>query len=97
MTADELRAAIARDCPHRLVDYDAHLANFARHGWPITKAFCEFWRQEHAISSQPRVEARIDRLYRRAQKSRYRWQVRRLTAKASRIRHEITKGLKGPK
>lgn len=71
MTPDDLRAAIAADCPHRLVDIDAHLAAY-----------------------QARVEAHINRLYRRAQKTRYRWRARRLIAKASRIRHKIKEGLK---
>ncbi len=94
MTADDLRAAIARDCPHRLADYDRHVASAKTRGWPLAPAFVELWRREHAISSRPRIEARIDRLYRRAQKTRHGWRAKRLIAKASRIRHEITEGLK---
>ncbi|MFJ7269384.1 hypothetical protein ACIQV3_22530 [Streptomyces sp. NPDC099050] len=89
MTPDQLRAAIAADCPHRLPDYDGHLA-----GRQPTTAFLRLWRIEHAISSRPRLEARIDRLYRRAQKTRSVWRSQRLIAKASRIRHQITRGLK---
>ncbi|KOU50549.1 hypothetical protein ADK55_18575 [Streptomyces sp. WM4235] len=94
MTPAELRAAIARDCPHRLDDYDRHAAAFEARGWPLGLAFAEFWRQEHAISSRPRVEERIDRLYRAAQRSRFVWRARRLMTKASRIRGKILEGLK---
>ncbi|MCX4543810.1 hypothetical protein [Streptomyces sp. NBC_01565] len=94
MTPDDLRAAIAADCPHRLPDYDGHLAHFEARRWQPGPAFVELWRQEHAISSRPDVEAELDRLYRRAQATRFGWRARRLIAKTSRIRHEITKGLK---
>ncbi|MCY0917001.1 hypothetical protein OS965_02270 [Streptomyces sp. H27-G5] len=94
MTPAELRAAIARDCPHILDDYDAHRAAFEARGWQLGPAFIELWRREHAVSSRPRVEERIDRLYRAAQRSRFVWRARRLIAKAARIRHEIAKGLK---
>lgn len=88
MTPAELRAVIAADCPHRLDDYDRHL-----NGRQPTAAFIRLWRIEHAISSRPRIERRIARLYRRAQKTRSVRRFRRLIAKASRIRHQITKGL----
>lgn len=89
MTPAELRAAIAADCPHRLADYDGHLA-----GRQPTDAFLQLWREEHAISSRPRLERRLDRLYRRAQKTRYARRANRLLERASRIRHEIAEGLK---
>lgn len=89
MTPDELRAAIAADCPHRLIDHDSHLATIGR----ATPAYIQLWREEHAISSRPRIERRIARLYRRAQKTRSVRRFRRLIAKASRIRHQITKEL----
>lgn len=89
MTPNQLRAAIAADCPHRLGDYDQHRA-----GRQPTAGFIQLWREEHAISSRPRIERRIDRLYRRAQKTRSVWRSRRLIAKASRIRHNIREGLK---
>lgn len=92
MTADELRAAIARDCPHRLVDYDGHLA-----GRPATPAVLELWRREHAISSRPEIEAELDRLYRRAQESDDYAEVKACLEQASRIRHQTIQGLKGPK
>ncbi|MCY0959948.1 hypothetical protein [Streptomyces sp. H27-H5] len=94
MTPDDLRAAIARDCPHRLDDYDAHRGVFEARGWRLGPAFIELWRREHAIGSRPRVEERIDRLYQSAQNSRFAWRSRRLLAKAARIRHEIAEGLK---
>lgn len=88
MTPAQLRAAIAADCPHRLVDYDGHLA-----GRQPTPAIIRLWRIEHAISSRPRLERRIDRLYRQAQKTRFAGRAKRLIAKASRIRHQATEGL----
>lgn len=88
MTADELRAAIARDCPHRLPDYDRHLA-----GHQPTEAFIRLWRIEHAISSTG-LEARIRDLYRQAQDSRDITEGRALLAEASRIRREAAEGLK---
>ncbi|MEU9415200.1 hypothetical protein [Streptomyces sp. NPDC048272] len=93
-TPDALRAAIAADCPHRLDDFDRHAAAFEARGWQIGPAFIELWRREHAVSSRPRVEKRIDRLYRAAQKTRSSQRARRLIAKAARIRHEIAEGLK---
>lgn len=89
MTPNQLRAAIAADCPHRLVDYDSHLA-----GRQPTVAFVRLWRIEHAISSQPDIEARLDQLYRQAADSADRDEVKARLAQASRIRHEITEGLK---
>lgn len=89
MTAEEIRAAIARDCPHRLPDYDAHLA-----GRQPTTAFLELWRREHAISSRPDVEAELDRLYRRAQDSADYNEAKSCLAAASRIRAEIAEGPK---
>lgn len=61
MTPDQLRAAIAADCPHRLDDYDRHLD-----GRQPTRAFLVLWHEEHAISSDPKLEARHDRLYQAA-------------------------------
>lgn len=84
MTGDPLRDAIARDCPHRLDDYDRHLA-----GRQPTHAFRVLWAIEHRISSQPRLEARIDGLYRRSQRTRSIRRARRLIGKAGRIRHDI--------
>jgi hypothetical protein len=84
VTADPLRDRIAADCPHRLPDYDRHLASR-----PVTPAFRVLWAIEHRISSQPRLEARLDRLYRRAQKTRSIRRAKRILAKTSRIRHDI--------
>ena len=55
MTPDQLRAAIAADCPHCLPDYDRHLA-----GRKATPAFIRLWRIEHAISSRPDLEQQLD-------------------------------------
>lgn len=89
MTDDPLRDAIARDCPHRLVDYDQHLA-----GRQSTAAFIQLWREEHAISSHAAVEARLDRLYRQAQTTSDYATAKDYLEQASRIRHEIREGLK---
>ncbi|MFD6180096.1 hypothetical protein [Streptomyces goshikiensis] len=89
MTPDGLRAAIAADCPHRLADYDAHLA-----GRQPTAGFIQLWREEHAISSQPDVERQIADLYERIQDTDTRDQALDLFEEISRIRHETTKGLK---
>lgn len=88
-SADELRAAIAADCPHRLDDYDGHLA-----GRQPTAAFVRLWRIEHAISSRPDVEQQLDQLYRQAEDSADYAEVKALLEQASRIRHEIAEGLK---
>lgn len=89
MTPDELRAAIAADCPHRLVDYDRHL-----NGRQPTAAFVRLWRIEHAISSQPDLEQQLDSLYRQAENSADYATAKGYLEQASRIRHEITEGLK---
>lgn len=93
MTPDALRAAIARDCPHRLVDFDAHLAAFAARGWTVGPAFTELWRQEHAISSRPDAEAQLDQLYRQAQVSADYPTAKSYLEQASQLRHKIAKGL----
>lgn len=87
-TPDQLRAAIERDCPHRLDDYDRHLA-----GREPTPAFIQLWREEHA-ASRPDVEAELDRLYRQAADGRDRDEVMRLLEQASQIRQTIREGLK---
>lgn len=89
MTPADLRAAIAADCPHRLIDYDRHLA-----GRQPTPGFIQLWRQEHAVSSRPEVEQQLDRLYRQAQDSSDYAEVKACLEEASRIRHEIAEGLK---
>lgn len=89
MTPDQLRAAIAADCPHRLVDYDGHL-----NGRQPTVAFVRLWRIEHAISSQPDLEQQLDQLHRQAEDSADYAEVKALLEQASRIRHEIAEGLK---
>ncbi|KIF02222.1 hypothetical protein PL81_31125 [Streptomyces sp. RSD-27] len=89
MTPDELRAAIARDCPHRLVDYDQHV------GLQMpTEAVTRLWRIEHAISSRPWIEQQLDALYRRAEASDDYDEIKACLAEASRIRHEAAEGLK---
>lgn len=87
-TAAELRDLIDRDCPHRRDDLDRHLA-----GRDATPADLRLWRTEHAISSQPAVEARLDSLYRQAADSDDYPTAKRLLEQASRIRHNITEGL----
>lgn len=94
MTPDQLRAAIARDCPHRLVDYDRHTARFKVRGWRFGPALVAYWRIEHAISSQPNVERQLDHLYRQAQDGSDYAQVKGYLEQASRIRHQITEGLR---
>ncbi|GAA3267986.1 hypothetical protein [Streptomyces lavendulae] len=89
MTADELRAAIAADCPHRLIDFDRHLAAIPA----PTAAFIRLWRIEHAISSQPAIEAELDRLDRLAADSSDYATAKDYLEQASRIRHEIAEGL----
>ncbi|MCX4801749.1 hypothetical protein OG594_08805 [Streptomyces sp. NBC_01214] len=88
MTPDELRAAIAADCPHRLDDFDGHLADRAP-----TEAFVRLWRIEHAISSRPAVEQQIADLYEQIQTTDTREQAMPLFEEISRIRHEISEGL----
>jgi hypothetical protein len=89
MTSDDLRAAIAADCPHRLPDYDGHLA-----GRQTTLAFVQLWREEHAISSRPEVEAELDGLYRQVETSADYQEIKGLLEQASQIRHKIREGLK---
>lgn len=89
MTPDQLRAAIAADCPHRLVDYDQHLA-----GRQPTAGFIQLWREEHAISSQPDLEQQLDGLYAQAQDSDDYATAKSLLEQASRIRHNNREGLK---
>ena len=83
--ASQLRAAIAADCPHRLIDYDRHLA-----GRQPTAAFIRLWRIEHAVSSQPETEAQLDELYQQAQDSDAAATAKALLEQVSRIRHDIT-------
>ncbi|MFD4921179.1 hypothetical protein ACFWNE_07645 [Streptomyces goshikiensis] len=89
MTPDDLRAAIAADCSHRLADYDAHLA-----GSQPTAGVIQLWREEHAIGSQPDAEQQIAELYERIQDTDAREQAMPLFEEISRIRHEIREGLK---
>ncbi|MGW9371150.1 hypothetical protein ACWGVR_14205 [Streptomyces xanthophaeus] len=86
---DDLRAAIAADCPHRLVDYDRHLA-----GRQPTPAFVRLWRIEHAISSQPDIEAELGRLNGLAEDCPDYAGAKSYLEQASRIRHQISEGLK---
>ncbi|MET9467415.1 hypothetical protein ABZY44_21930 [Streptomyces sp. NPDC006544] len=65
MTPDQLRAAIAADCPHRLADYDRHLDAFKVRGWQPGPAFIQLWREEHA-ASQAGVDAELEASQRRA-------------------------------
>lgn len=88
MTPDQLRAAIAADCPHRLVDYDRHLA-----GRQPTPAFTRLWRIEHAISSRPALEQQLDDLDRQAHNTRSGSEALALLEQASCIRHQIAEGL----
>lgn len=83
MTAAELRAAIARDCPHRLPDYDRHLA-----GHEPTAAFLVLWHVEWRLSSGP-LEEQIHNLYARAQASETREEARRYFEQVSRIRRQV--------
>jgi hypothetical protein len=94
VSPDALRAAIAADCPHRLDDYDRHLAGFDTRGWIVGPAFIQLWRIEHAISSQPAVEGELDRLYRQAEDSADYATAKDYLEQASSIRHKIAKGLK---
>lgn len=89
MTPADLRAAIAADCPHRLDDHDRHL-----NGRQPTAAFVWLWRIEHAISSQPDVEAQLDRLYRRVENSADYTEIKSLLEQASSIRYQIREELK---
>lgn len=84
--ADPLRAAIARDCPHRLDDYDRHRARFDAEP---TVAFRVHWWAEHHISADPALEQQIGRLYRQAADSSTRDDVLRLTGEASRLWGDI--------
>lgn len=86
---DQLRAAIARDCPHRLPDYDGHLAAIDQ----ATPAFIRLWRIEHAISSQPAVEQQVTDLYEQIQNTDTKAEAGPLFEEISRIRHSITEGL----
>lgn len=88
MTPDELRAAIAADCPHRLVDYDGHL-----NSRQPTAAFIQLWRIEHAISSRPAIEQQIADLYEQIQDTDTRAQAMPLFEEISSIRHKIREGL----
>lgn len=94
MTPDELRAAIARDCPHRLDDYDRHAALFEARRWSFGSAVLAYWQREHAISSRPDIEERIDSLYRQAQDCDDYAIAKSYLDQAARIRHEIAEGLK---
>jgi hypothetical protein len=89
VTPADLRAAIAADCPHRLPDYDRHLADRQ-----TTPAFVQLWREEHAISSRPEVEAELDGLYRQVETSADYQEIKGLLEQASQIRHKIREGLK---
>ncbi|MFE2326101.1 hypothetical protein ACFXD5_19600 [Streptomyces sp. NPDC059385] len=88
MTPDQLRAAIAADCPHRLVDYDRHLASRQP-----TAADVQLWRIEHAISSRPDLEAQLDELDRQAQDTSDYAEAKSCLEQTSRIRHQIAEGL----
>lgn len=88
-TAAELRALIDRDCPHRRADLDRHLA-----GRDATPADLRLWRTEHAISSQPAIEAQLDSLYRQAADSTDHTTAKHLLEQASQLRHNITEGLR---
>ncbi|MFI5831040.1 hypothetical protein ACIA6C_27965 [Streptomyces sp. NPDC051578] len=83
MTADPLRDAIAADCPHRLDDYDQHLA-----GRQLTPAFQILWRMEHRISSSD-LEQKINDLYRRAEASLTREEARSYFEQVSQIRNQV--------
>lgn len=83
-TAARLRAAIAADCPHRLTDYDTHLAAISQ----PTPAFLHLWRIEHATSSNPTLEQQLHDLEHQAARADAD-EGRRLLAEYSRIRREI--------
>lgn len=89
MTPDELRAAITRDCPHRLDDYDRHRAAAGRN----LTAFLALWRTEYAVSSQPDVEARIDRLYAQAVDSDSRDAAMAVFVEVNRIREQAVQAI----
>ncbi|WP_405941589.1 hypothetical protein [Streptomyces sp. NBC_00207] len=97
MTPADLRAAIVRDCPHRLDDYDRHTARFKVRGWRFGPALIAYWRIEHAISSQPDVEAELGRLYGLAEDSPDYAGAKDYLAQVSRIRHQISATLDPPK
>lgn len=90
MTPDELRAAIAADCPHRLDDHDDHLADISQ----PTPAFIQLWREEHAVSSRPDLEQHLADLYAQAQDSSDYAIAKQRLEQASRIRHNIREELK---
>ncbi|MER6488776.1 hypothetical protein ABT264_35170 [Streptomyces virginiae] len=83
--ADELRAAIARDCPHRLDDYDDHRAAALARGWGQTYATRIHWWTEHHISADPNLEERYYGLYEQAAGSDTRDEALRCIEEASRI------------
>ncbi|MFD8577360.1 hypothetical protein ACFV1H_18755 [Streptomyces virginiae] len=83
--ADELRAAIARDCPHRLDDYDRHQAAARARGWEPTYAARVHWWTEHHISADPALEEQYYGLYEQAAGSDTRDEALRLIGEASRI------------
>lgn len=89
MTPDQLRARIAADCPHRLDDYLAHLA-----GREPTPGVIRLWREEHAVSSRPDIEAELDWLYRQAADGDDYAEIKECLKRASHIRHKIREGLK---
>lgn len=89
MTPDELRAAIAADCPHRLDDYDRHRAAAGRN----EGAFLALWRTEYAVSSQPDVEARIDQLYAQAVDSDLRDEAMAIFAEINQIREQAVQAI----
>ncbi|MFJ3878030.1 hypothetical protein ACIPW5_11280 [Streptomyces sp. NPDC090077] len=89
MTTDPLRDAIARDCPHRLADYDGHLA-----GRQPTPAVTRLWRIEHAISRDPALETWFDEQYRAAQDTDDYTEAKARLEATSQRRAEITEGLK---
>lgn len=85
---DSLRSAIARDCPHRLIDYDRHQAAIGQ----STPASEWLWRIEHAISSQPDLEAQLTALEQLAQESD-RDDSAALLEQVSRLRSKAREGL----
>lgn len=87
--ADQLEAAIAADCPDRLPDYLRHLATVTGHWGAPTRAFLVLWHEEHAISSDPQLEARLDRLYRAAQATDSPARADACLAATSRIRARV--------
>jgi hypothetical protein len=84
VTGDPLRDAIARDCPHRLVDHDTHLG-----GRQPTYAARVLWWTEHHISRDAAIEQQLDELHRRAADIDSRQAARSYLDEASRIRHQI--------